>query len=69
MTHPLCGNLSAFTDKELYDKYKELQNKYWSVSNISVKLQIEMLLADYHLEIENRKGKENKELDELIKVV
>jgi len=69
LTHPLCGNLSAFTDKELYDKYKELQNKYWSVSNISVKLQIEMLLADYHLEIENRKGKENKELDELIKVV
>lgn len=69
MTHPLCGNLSAFTDKELYDKYKDLQNKYWSVSNISVKLQIEMLLADYHLEIENRKGKENKELDELIKVV
>jgi len=69
LTHPLSGNLSAFTDKELYDKYKELQNKYWSVSNISVKLQIEMLLADYHLEIENRKGKENKELDELIKVV
>jgi len=69
LTHPLCGNLSAFTDKELYDKYKDLQNKYWSVSNISVKLQIEMLLADYHLEIENRKGKENKELDELIKVV
>lgn len=65
----MSGNLSAFTDKELYDKYKELQNKYWSVSNISVKLQIEMLLADYHLEIENRKGKENKELDELIKVV
>jgi hypothetical protein len=46
-----------------------LKSKYWLVSNTSVKNQIEMLLADYYIEIENRKGKENKEVDNLIKVV
>lgn len=69
MTHPLAGNLSALSDKDLYDKFHALQSKYWYASNKSVKSQIEMLLEDYHLEIENRKGKENKELDDLIKVV
>ena len=69
LTHPLTGDLSIFSDKELYDKLQALKSKYWLVSNTSVKNQIEMLLADYYIEIENRKAKENKEVDNLIKVV
>lgn len=65
--HPLCGDLTVFTDEELHKKAsdlaKRLQQAYRMGMGDAVQ-QIQMLIFDYQSEIQRRNEKAMKELEE-----
>ena len=71
--HPLIDDLSTFTDRELQEKFVELQKKYFSTYNAGVQSQIALVIDTFNLELEKRyknkkTEKKNNDLDNLINV-
>ena len=76
--HPLVNDMSHLSDAEVEQKILDLNRKYWSTSNFSVRDQISLVIETYKLEQEARRAKQkieqqlqdsgNNDLDNLIKV-
>lgn len=56
--HPHIGDLSAFSDNELEERYFQLQRRYWQSTNPDLQMQISLLLDEYKLELEARRAKQ-----------
>jgi hypothetical protein len=65
MFHPLGVDLSAISDDDLYKKHAELNKRYTQAYRSgphSIIPQLQMLMADYANEIQNRNKKKMEEM-------